>query len=163
MDALCQRAQGGVKDGRSPPLRGATAGSVPDDAEQAGMCRSTSRSVRALRSGWRAPTWIFYPGMEVLPPFAIYQADHQTGEQWPSVADAFRARLDGLFTDDPIPFRRQNGGHYDAQQMLKPGLGCGALRHAYPPGQAGRAEQLPVEQIVETGEPSRTRHGPEAE
>jgi NAD(P)H dehydrogenase (quinone) len=68
----------------------------------------------------------YYPGMEVLPPFTTYQADHLTEEQWPSIAEAFTARLDRLFTDDPIPFRRQNGGHYDTQQVLKPGLGHGA-------------------------------------
>ncbi len=55
--------------------------------------------------------------MEVLPPFTVYQADRLEVEQWPSVAEAFKARLDGLFTDDPIPFRRQNGGHYDSQQV----------------------------------------------
>jgi NAD(P)H dehydrogenase (quinone) len=68
----------------------------------------------------------FYPGMEVLPPFTVFQSDGLTMEQWPSVAAAFEARLDGLFSDEPIPFRRQNGGHYDGQQVLKPGLGGGA-------------------------------------
>jgi NAD(P)H dehydrogenase (quinone) len=69
---------------------------------------------------------LFYPGMDVMPPFAIYQADRLTAEQWRAAAAAFEARLDGLFTDAPIPFRRQNGGHYDGQQVLKPGLGNGA-------------------------------------
>jgi NAD(P)H dehydrogenase (quinone) len=69
---------------------------------------------------------LFYPGMEVLPPFTLYQVDRLNAEQWPQVAEAFKARLDGLFTDDVIPFRRQNAGHYDTQQVLKPGLGDGA-------------------------------------
>jgi NAD(P)H dehydrogenase (quinone) len=69
---------------------------------------------------------LFYPGMSVLPPFATYQSDHLSEEQWPAVAAAYAARLDGLFTDAPLPFRRQNGGHYDGRQVLKPGLGDGA-------------------------------------
>lgn len=85
---------------------------------------------------------LFYPGMEVLPPFAAYQADRLSEEQWRSVAEAFQARLDGLFTDAPIPFRRQNGGHYDARQVLKPDLGHGAsgLRiHLLQPGEPAQA------------------------
>jgi len=69
---------------------------------------------------------LFYPGMSVLPPFATYQTDRLAPEQWPAVAAAYTARLDGLFTDAPIRFRRQNGGDYDGQQVLKPGLGGGA-------------------------------------
>ncbi|WP_426732732.1 NAD(P)H-dependent oxidoreductase [Myxococcus faecalis] len=68
---------------------------------------------------------IYYPGMEALPPFCLYLSDRLTPEEWPSVEEAYKARLDGLFTDAPIPFRRQNGGHYDTQQVLKPGLGLG--------------------------------------
>lgn len=67
----------------------------------------------------------FYPGMEVLQPFPVYQSDRMTEERWPEVAAAFRARLAKLFTEPPIPFRTQNGGHYDGQQVLKPGLGSG--------------------------------------
>jgi NAD(P)H dehydrogenase (quinone) len=69
---------------------------------------------------------LFYPGMSVLPPFVIYQSDHLGEDQWPAVAAVYAARLDGLFTDAVIPFRRQNGGHYDGRQVLKPGLGDGA-------------------------------------
>lgn len=68
---------------------------------------------------------LFYPGMAVLEPFVLYQADRLTPEDWPGVAERYRARLHGLFTDTPIPYRRQNGGHYDGQQVLKDGLGRG--------------------------------------
>lgn len=68
---------------------------------------------------------LFYPGMAVLPPFVIYQADRLTPEQWAEAADAYRRRLAGLFTDAPIPYRRQNGGHYDGRQVLKEGLAPG--------------------------------------
>lgn len=88
---------------------------------------------------------LFYPGMDVLPPFTTYQADRLKEEQWPAVAAAFKARLEGLFTDEPIPFRRQNGGHYDTQQVLKPGLGgdgSGTRIHLVQPGDP---QQLPVD------------------
>jgi NAD(P)H dehydrogenase (quinone) len=68
---------------------------------------------------------LFYPGMSVLPPFVVYQSERLTEKEWPGVADAYRRRISRLFTDDPIPFRTQNGGHYDEQQVLKPGLGAG--------------------------------------
>jgi NAD(P)H dehydrogenase (quinone) len=74
---------------------------------------------------------LFYPGMSVLEPFVLYQADRLTPEAWPTVAENFRARLGGLFTDAPIPFRRQNGGHYDSRQVLKPGLGVGGGAHIH--------------------------------
>ncbi len=87
---------------------------------------------------------IYYPGMEALPPFAIYQSDRLSAEQWTAAAAAFKARLDGLFTDAPIPFRRQNGGHYDTAQVLKPGLGQGASGTRLHLLQRGEPEQLPL-------------------
>jgi NAD(P)H dehydrogenase (quinone) len=68
---------------------------------------------------------LFYPGMEVLPPFVVYQSDRLTDEGWLDVAGACKTRINSLSTDTPIPFRTQNGGHYDGQQVLKPGLGDG--------------------------------------
>ena len=68
---------------------------------------------------------LFYPGMEVLPPFVLYQTHQLTEADWPELAGALERRLEGLFLDPPIPFRTQNGGHYDARQVLKPGLGAG--------------------------------------
>jgi NAD(P)H dehydrogenase (quinone) len=85
---------------------------------------------------------LFYPGLDVLPPFTVFQADRVTPEQWSAIAAAFTARLDGLFTDAPIPFRRQNGGHYDTEQVLKPGLGqaaSGTRIHLLQPGDPAQA------------------------
>jgi NAD(P)H dehydrogenase (quinone) len=80
---------------------------------------------------------LFYPGMEVMPPFVVYQSDRLTETGWSNVAAAYETRLKGLFKNAPIPFRTQNGGHYDGQQVLKPGLGSGetGLRiHLVQPG-----------------------------
>jgi len=80
---------------------------------------------------------LYYPGLAVLEPFTLYQADRLTPEQWPELAERYRRRLHGLFTDAPIPFRRQNGGHYDGEQVLKDGLGAnrsGSRLHLLQPG-----------------------------
>ncbi|WP_438382364.1 NAD(P)H-dependent oxidoreductase [Asaia sp. BMEF1] len=80
---------------------------------------------------------LFYPGMEVMEPFPVYQSDRMSEERWLEVAAAFKVRLVNLFTDTPIPYRTQNGGHYDGQQVLKPGLGgdeTGVRIHLVQPG-----------------------------
>ncbi|NOU27042.1 MAG: NAD(P)H-dependent oxidoreductase [Polyangiaceae bacterium] len=88
---------------------------------------------------------LFYPGMDVMPPFATYQVDRMPEEEWHAVAEAFKTRLDGLFTDAPIPYRRQNGGHYDGQQVLRPGFGRGTSGTRLHLRQAGDPEQTPLQ------------------
>lgn len=68
---------------------------------------------------------LFYPGMQVLPPFVVYQSDRLSEADWPALAEAYKQRIGNLFSEQPIPFRTQNGGHYDGRQVLKPGLGRG--------------------------------------
>ena len=69
---------------------------------------------------------LFYTGMEVLPIFAAYGTNRVADARFAALCEAYTARLDGLFTDTPIAFRSQNGGDYDDDLMLKPGLGDGA-------------------------------------
>jgi NAD(P)H dehydrogenase (quinone) len=81
---------------------------------------------------------LFYAGLQVLTPFVIYQSDRLGERDWPGVSSAFEARMTRLFDDAPIPYRTQNGGHYDGQQVLKAGLGAGetGLRiHLVQPGE----------------------------
>lgn len=87
---------------------------------------------------------LFYPGMDVLPPFVTYQSGRLGEDAWPALEAAFKARLDGLFTDAVIPFRRQNSGHYDGQQVLKPGLGEGASGTRIHLVQPGEPAQRPL-------------------
>ncbi|GBQ89471.1 NAD(P)H-dependent oxidoreductase [Asaia krungthepensis] len=68
---------------------------------------------------------LFYPGMSVLPPFALYQADRLDDARWVEARESFQARLKDFFTEIPIAFRTQNGGDYDEQQVLREGLGSG--------------------------------------
>ncbi|MEZ2131268.1 MULTISPECIES: NAD(P)H-dependent oxidoreductase [unclassified Sinorhizobium] len=98
---------------------------------------------------------LFYPGLEVLPPFVVYQSDRLTEDGWPAVAEAYKSRITGLFTDRPIAYRTQNGGHYDGQQVLKAGLGAGesGMRiHLVQPGDPEEVLGDPVpERIASAG------------
>lgn len=69
---------------------------------------------------------LFYPGMAVLPTFAVYGANRLPDDAFAAACAAYAERLAGLFTDSPIPYRTQNGGDYDDDLRLKPGLGRGA-------------------------------------
>ena len=61
---------------------------------------------------------LFYPGMEVLPIFAVHGAMFLDDDGVQRAREALEQRLMGLFTDTPIPFRRQNGGDYPDKHTL---------------------------------------------
>ena len=61
---------------------------------------------------------LFFSGMEVLPTFAVYGTGSITEAEIGWAQNAWRDRLDGLFTDAPIPFRLQNNGDYPDQHQL---------------------------------------------
>lgn len=66
---------------------------------------------------------LFYTGMSVLPPFPLYNTKRLLQDDWAKIAAEWETRLAGMFDDDVIPFRAQNGGHYDQNQVLKPEFG----------------------------------------
>lgn len=68
---------------------------------------------------------LYYPGMDVLPPYLLYRAAAMPPDGFGAIENEFRSRLDGLFTDTPIPYRPQNGGDYDENLCLKPGIAEG--------------------------------------
>ncbi len=62
---------------------------------------------------------LFYPGMDVLPIHAVYGAAHiTTADEVETAKREWRRRLDGLFTDAPIPFRSQNGGDFPDRHTM---------------------------------------------
>ncbi|MQY28444.1 NAD(P)H-dependent oxidoreductase [Nocardia aurantia] len=66
---------------------------------------------------------LFFPGIEVLPPFVLYGTDRMTDHDYPDVAKAWVQRLLTLESTEPIPFRRQNFGDYDIPSLhLRQGL-----------------------------------------
>ncbi|MFI7386312.1 NAD(P)H-dependent oxidoreductase [Streptomyces sp. NPDC049813] len=66
---------------------------------------------------------LYYPGIDVLPPFVAHGSDRMSGEDYQDVAKAWEQRLRTLETTEPIPFRRQNFGDYEIPSLhLKEGL-----------------------------------------
>lgn len=66
---------------------------------------------------------LHYPGFDVLPSFVVYKTHSMNDARFAAVRDALGKRLDDLWTDEPIAYRKQNGGDYDIPALtLKPGL-----------------------------------------
>ena len=69
---------------------------------------------------------LFYPGFDVLPPFVVHRVGRLDEAGFAAVADRLRERMRTLWTAQPIPYRRQNGGDYAIPTMqLRPELGEG--------------------------------------
>ena len=64
----------------------------------------------------------FYPGMQVLPAFTVFEAGRRLPpEGFERIKADYRQRLLTLETTPLIQYRSQNGGDYDGRQVLKPG------------------------------------------
>jgi len=61
---------------------------------------------------------LFFPGMQVLPTFAVYGSAGIEASGISKAGDAWRTRLQRLFDDEPIAFRPQNGGDYPNRHRL---------------------------------------------
>jgi len=61
---------------------------------------------------------LFFPGMQVLPTFAVYNAAALDAQHMARSVDGWRARLAGLFDDAPMAFRPQNAGDYPDGHVL---------------------------------------------
>jgi NAD(P)H dehydrogenase (quinone) len=71
---------------------------------------------------------LWYAGVSVLPPLLVHGADRMSDSGYTESVARLRQRLSTLVTDQPLPFRYQNGGDYDDDLVLRP-------EHA--PGDAG--------------------------
>lgn len=81
----------------------------------------------------------WFTGMAPLPPFAVCGANDLSEERFAAVREAYAARLDGLFTDETVPFRSLVGGDYDHDMRLLPGVeepGAGGFALHRRPGPA---------------------------
>ncbi|GGY21808.1 NAD(P)H-dependent oxidoreductase [Paludibacterium paludis] len=66
---------------------------------------------------------LFYPGFEVLPPYVVYRTGKLGEAGFATVSEELGQRLDSLWTDAPIPFRKQNAGYYLIPELtLRPDL-----------------------------------------
>jgi NAD(P)H dehydrogenase (quinone) len=61
---------------------------------------------------------LFYPGMQVLPTFAVYGSVQIDADALVEATAAWRGRVVRLFDDEPIAFRPQNGGDYPDRHVL---------------------------------------------
>jgi NAD(P)H dehydrogenase (quinone) len=61
---------------------------------------------------------LFFSGMDVLPTHAVYGTGQITAAGVDAAKAAWRLRLENLFEEKPIPFRRQNGGDYPDRHVL---------------------------------------------
>jgi NAD(P)H dehydrogenase (quinone) len=57
-------------------------------------------------------------GMDVLPTYAVYGTGCITAAGVDSAMSTWRSRVERLFQDTPIPYRRQNGGDYPHGHVL---------------------------------------------
>lgn len=64
---------------------------------------------------------LYYPGMDVLPSFPVYDTLRVDEQGFEEIADALRHRLSEIDTIEPIPYRSQAGGDYDRTLRLMPG------------------------------------------
>ncbi|HEU4532495.1 MAG TPA: NAD(P)H-dependent oxidoreductase, partial [Polyangiaceae bacterium] len=69
---------------------------------------------------------LHYPGFDVMPPVVVYRSSRVDGARYEAIEAELAARLDRLWVDPPIAFRRQNGGDYAIPSLeLKPELAPG--------------------------------------
>ncbi|MBD1589942.1 NAD(P)H-dependent oxidoreductase [Pseudomonas typographi] len=61
---------------------------------------------------------LFFPGMQVLPTFAVYGAGNIAAKGMAEAAATWRGRVVRLFDDAPIAFRAQNSGDYPGRHVL---------------------------------------------
>jgi NAD(P)H dehydrogenase (quinone) len=78
---------------------------------------------------------LWYAGMSVLPPVAIYSADRVRHEQYLEAAALVREQVSAISDTTPLAYRPQNGGDYDEDLVLRPHLapdGAGLAVHTIP-------------------------------
>jgi NAD(P)H dehydrogenase (quinone) len=62
----------------------------------------------------------WFTGMAPLEPFAVYGSNALSQERFAAAKREYGQRLDGLFSDEPIPFRSLGGGDYGHDMRLLP-------------------------------------------
>jgi NAD(P)H dehydrogenase (quinone) len=60
---------------------------------------------------------LYYPGFEVLPPYVVYRSGRMDEARFAKIRDELGQRLDNLWEEQPIAFRKQNAGDYDIPML----------------------------------------------
>ena len=64
---------------------------------------------------------LHYTGMDVLPPFVVWDSLDVGGSRFEALTAAYASRLRDLFTTEPVPYRRLKAGDYTRTMELRPG------------------------------------------
>jgi NAD(P)H dehydrogenase (quinone) len=102
---------GGLKGKRA--LLSVTVGGAAEDYSPRGINGPIEQLLFPITHGT-----LFFPGMDVLPTHAVYGTGRISAEDVTAAKAAWRFRLERLFEEAPIPFRRQNGGDYPDGHVL---------------------------------------------
>ncbi len=68
---------------------------------------------------------LFFPGMDVLPTYAVYGTGNISAERVAEAKAGWRRRVERLFEDEPIAFRAQSGGDYTEAYELATHVAAG--------------------------------------
>lgn len=90
-----------------------TVGSWREHFSSRGICGPINDVLFPLNHGI-----LFYIGLEVLPPFIVYQADRMDDETFHVVAKELRHKLSTIAVAKPIAYRRQNDGDYEIPSLI---------------------------------------------
>lgn len=88
-------------------------GGPAEDYSPRGICGPLEQLLFPITHGT-----LYFPGFDVLPSFAVYGTGRMNVEAVAGAKAAWHRRVSGLFEDDPIPFRSQNGGDYPDGHVL---------------------------------------------
>lgn len=102
---------GGLKGKRA--LLSVTVGGPAEDYSPRGINGPLEQLLFPITHGT-----LFFPGMDVLPTYAVYGTSRITAEGVAAAKASWRFRLERLFEDAPILFRPQNGGDYPDGHVL---------------------------------------------
>jgi len=70
---------------------------------------------------------LFFAGMTVLPTHAVYEVGRLREGSAADMFEHWRGRIRRLFLDDPISFRKQNGGDYPDRHVLHDAVAPGRI------------------------------------
>ena len=83
---------------------------------------------------------LHYPGFDVLPPLVVFKTSRIDEARYAAITRELGKRLDGLFTDAPIAFRKQNYGDYSIPALeLRPELAVGDIGFSMHVAKGGRS------------------------
>jgi len=117
---LYRYGEGGLQGKRA--MLSITVGGPEEDYSTRGINGSLDQLLFPITHGT-----LFFPGMDVLPTFAVYNAVRMSPEATERAKAKLESRVRNLFAERPIPFRAQNGGDYPDGHVLAQHIASGIV------------------------------------